>query len=139
MPPSERECALRLGALTASISVVADTNSDGIRFTINRDGNRSGTIGLRISHTEDYSKVVGYIRDATKAFKCETFLEQIAVNKSYKTDQVSHRKIFCPELRTIYVILRPPKRVFTHLSTTLSSVKGYGALDRLETSLSEVK
>lgn len=132
MPPTSKTKALRVATFIEHIHGISMEHSAGIRFTINREGNRSGTIGLRISHTPDYAEVVRHIRNFTKTEKCEKSLEQITVNKSYQTDPISNRKICKPELRTVYLVIRLPRMVFKYISTELESVKGYGAIERIE-------
>jgi hypothetical protein len=139
MPPSDALCAKRLATVIENINALAEIKSAGVRFTINRDGNRAGTIGLRVSHTDSYVKIIQAVSEFIRLEKCESFLDQITVNKSYKPDKTTNRRVFQPKLRTVYVIFRPPRKVFAHLSTTLATVKGYGAVERIEDALVAVE
>lgn len=133
------KAATNLREIIRVLTETADkTHAPGIRFTINRDGRRKGTIGIRISHTEDYEQIVSRAKSILYLQKSNPLLEQITINKSFKSDPISHRKVLYPELRTVYVILRPPLSVFNHVSETLDTVKGYGAIDLLSKVLSEM-
>jgi len=96
-------------------------NFTGLQFKVNTDPEWKETLSLRCNRMmlDQVVEVVTLSMELAKEFSGT--LERISINKCYRLQETTTKKVFIPNRRTIYVTIRPPKEEFDYIQKSVET------------------